>query len=253
MSKLFQSMPALRLATQVFAGISLLSIPSLSHAGNIENGDFSKGNQDVYSDYYYLAPGDQNTEEGQYAIDTDPSLYNSAWDGPAFSQNAMIVNGIPTPDQVVWGGTTKVGFEFDVSGNTAYTFSLDICNLYDGPPATLELKGNDGDDPISTDIATAGDGGRNVWVHQTFTFIPTLRDETFYLIDTNTSTRIHRALHRPPETISRSRTSMSNPPQSRRAFCSSLLSPGSSSSSEDRKRKKGSANAEPLRIGKSQD
>ncbi|MFM2358248.1 MAG: hypothetical protein RLY16_241, partial [Bacteroidota bacterium] len=109
----------------------------------VTNGDFDLGNTGFTTNYTYTADIAGNTElypEGYYGVGTNANNYHTAFNGTdhtSGSGNFMIVNGIVTPDRIVWSqnGIT-------VTPNTTYYFSAWGLTLVAGNNAILQFSIN---------------------------------------------------------------------------------------------------------------
>jgi hypothetical protein len=167
---------------------SIFAIPCLANSQTILNGDFSQGATGFTTDYTLattqnsLQVSGPNGGAQYYGIGTDPSFFHPAWNGPALSSSAMIVNGALAANQAVWQGTLGSG---SLVAGTQYEFSVDIANLYPVSPATLALSV----DGISygSQVITAGNAGNNSFVTESVLFTASSSETSpiFRLVDTN--------------------------------------------------------------------
>lgn len=126
------------------------------------NGDFEQGNEAFTTGYTFA---NQNTIEGQYTVDTNPNLFNSA--GASFGDHTtgsgqmMLLNGSPAPDTIAWQETIPV------APNTNYVFSGwstawgDAGGAVDPSPAKLNLSINGAS--IGGEVGVSSEDGQ--WNH----------------------------------------------------------------------------------------
>lgn len=107
----------------------------------VSNGDFEGGNSDFYTDYIYhedpTIGGDQLIE-GEYTVDTDPSIMHNNWvacgDQTSGSGNMLVANGSESAGQSVWCQ------DIAIDPNTEYVFSAWIASVDPNGPAELQFS-----------------------------------------------------------------------------------------------------------------
>ena len=113
---------AIVLATLIATGATTASAASL-----LANGDFESGDTGFSSDYLATP---SNTNAAQYAITTDPNIWNGSFssfaDHTTGTGNMMAVNGGTSAGAVVWSETV------DIMANTEYSFTGWIADLFSG-------------------------------------------------------------------------------------------------------------------------
>lgn len=111
-----------------------------SGASLITNGDFESGNSGFTSTYTYVATtgGTALWDQGKYAVGTSASNYHNNFsncgDHTSGSGKMMILNGAPTPNQVIWSQNITV------EPNTYYAFSVYLMSVNRSNPATLQFS-----------------------------------------------------------------------------------------------------------------
>ena len=121
--------PALTVGTS--PGWYYLTVNSLNLTNLIVNGDFSAGNTGFSTTYGYGA-----VTTGEYAVGTNPHLYNTTWpvmgDHTTGTGNMMIIDASTTAGMSFWCETVAV------TPGTNYVFSLWRA-LLDAPLPTIQL------------------------------------------------------------------------------------------------------------------
>lgn len=111
----------------------------LSTESIVVNGDFSAGNTGFISDHNYCSTPGCLFTEGRYTVDTDPSVYQSAFTGADHTTgtgNFLIVNGATTAASSTWCQTIPV------DPNSFYRISYWLTSLVAQSPASLQITLN---------------------------------------------------------------------------------------------------------------
>jgi hypothetical protein len=183
-----------RLKVMVLIGIGALAANQAS-ANLVVNGDFESGVTGFTSGYAnvtgvpnglaILQPGGDppGSGEGQYAVDTNPKFYHSAFttagDHTTGKGKMMIVNGSTVPNKNVWAGTLSSPLE----ARKTYLFSAWVMNVYHDGQAGHEdgnLKFSIGGSQIGTFTVNDVAG---VWHQFTATYTAPLGGELPTAID----------------------------------------------------------------------
>lgn len=94
-------------------------------ANLVANGDFNNGNTGFTSNYSF---SNINNSEGEYSIGTNPRAWNgnlgTCTDHTTGNGNMLLVNGAPTPNEVVWSQTIN-----NIAPNTDYAFIAWLQNV----------------------------------------------------------------------------------------------------------------------------
>lgn len=111
----------------------------LSTESIVINGDFSAGNTGFVSDHNYCSTPGCLFTEGRYTVDTDPSVYQSAFTGADHTTgtgNFLIVNGATNASSAPWCQTIAV------DPNSFYQISYWLTSLVPQSPASIQVTLN---------------------------------------------------------------------------------------------------------------